>query len=293
MYSEFLFISNLSQRITYTELYNYFKKFGHIKGLEFQLNKHNTEVILECSSIFMKEFILQSNHHLKGKSFQVHNYKNKEELFQYQTKISICRIHLKKLPSCLNSKLLYELFCKFGVIEKVYCSKLIKNGYKFGHILFEQPQSIELIPEKGVYYKKFLIKWNKNNKINIGKNLSKSKTHNLQFKTRNVNSLLRNLEIPSMQYQVSYNKFHGFQNKPEINENQLNSSILLDNLRNTNKSILQRKSNNKKQELNIIHHIKPTNKHYYSISRIFKYSSSNLRFNRFDINIKQKNLKLN
>lgn len=107
------------------------------------------------------ENILQSKQIIRGTNIKVTRYMNEAELTKYIDKSRRCRVYIKRLPTDFNNEKLLELFSIYGEISKAYCVSGTKSRkkYKYGYVLFENEQSIELLPREGIPYKNIHIRW--------------------------------------------------------------------------------------------------------------------------------------
>lgn len=213
-----IYISCLPSQIEDSTILNYFSQFGEVEYMD--VKREETEdkrctgfCQLSCSSIEMRDDIMNMTHKLQGKVLKITKFYEGEELDRYRKIIKTQRIYVKNLPLDTKDEELRDVFEPYGEIIEAYCVK--KKRYpnkKFGYVLFEKEDTIKKIPNEDIQFKDRIISWYQTNK-----SLKKSKQETPERKEKmEVNIISQRNPMQEQNQQVIQNRNQHYRNEGYI-----------------------------------------------------------------------------
>lgn len=180
LHSNKVFVGGIPFNISSDELSNYFGQFGQIASTKLAKDRRTGKLkgyafVTFVSAIDAERACAQHDHMLNGKSMGVKEAKSRTEAIAYSKTLQGFKIFAKGFPQETKEKDVYQLFCKFGSVERVQMqfnpkTKLFKG---FCYVIMKSPASYhKLVKLKTL---NFLNK----HKIFIGPAASKKEVGNL------------------------------------------------------------------------------------------------------------------
>jgi hypothetical protein len=247
-------------------------------------SKFNTSTpnsaLLECSSLAMKEAILDNVHFFEGKAIRVRPYMDEAELIDHIETIRETRMFVNGIPSWFTNESLASFFTQFGEVKSAYITKEpTKNDQRLGYVIFKEKGVIELFNPSGIKIDaKHTLGWNsyyhKNDKkSSFGKNKIQEKTNPSRFQNfspsnpMGSSNNLNNVQIkPKPQlYQHQMQLMILEQQNQQILSPNKTSPPGAKNKLTTNKPISNNSGNNLSSSFNKLDHsVKPFQRNYFS-----------------------------
>lgn len=200
-----IYISCLPSQIEDEAVFNYFSQFGAVAYID--VKRDDTEdqrctgfCQVTCSTVEMKDRIMSESHTLQGKILKITPYYEGDQLARYRELIKTHRIYVKNLPIDTSDQELRSIFLPYGRIDNAYCVK--KKRYpnkKFGYVLFEDPKSINQIPEREIMFRGKPIAWYQTNK---GKKKSSSPNYEKKPQQDRSNFQQQQQQLPQKDSQI-------------------------------------------------------------------------------------------
>ena len=174
-----LFLGCLPGETTQEELSKYFRKIVPLKSIKVNFRKNGIcagygNII--CLNKKDAEKLINYKHTFKNRQIECRYYINGSKLQKYQREFNIKRLFINNIPKEFTDHNLFELFSKFGKVQKAYLGSnqnLLDN--KFGFVNFEKRETKERVKKELIFVK--------GNKLVI-KDVKKAKISNLKYASK-------------------------------------------------------------------------------------------------------------
>lgn len=295
-----LFLGCLPKSLSRNCLVNHFSQFGSVLDFEFNIMPQKDgkskliNAILTCSSVEMKDTILQQPNIIEGHQLKIVPYLDPSELQEILNSTRRRKIYIKRLPSEFDNDSLKDYFLKYGLVQKAYCVEGTRKrkNLKYGYVIFKDEKTVQILPKEGFPFKGTLISW-----ASFSKNTEQDKIE--EQNSEDEGSVGNNSEESNPRRLLSKGKSPKFSRKRnkvyalDSAQNNETSEIMRNFTQNKQKKINRKNKKNQRKrkrvltlKKNLDHNLRPGKAHYHNVhNEIGKgtYKTEELKFKKKEL----------